>query len=472
MKFIGRQDEIRQLKEYYSSNRAEFIAVYGRRRIGKTFLIDEFFERNFAFNISGVIDGDKSEQMAAFMQGMRSIGYDKTTPKTWMDAFFVLRQQLETKLLDKKRCVVFIDELPCFDTPKSGFVRALGHFWNSWAQKQKQIMLVVCGSATSWMVDNLIDNHGGLHNRITHEIHLAPFSLCETEQFLKTKKVVLDRLSIVQLYMAFGGVPYYLDMISAGDSAATAIDRIFFSSNGALSGEYERLFTSLFRDPAPYLKIIEALAKCRQGITREQIISALGKHDNGHISEYLGNLIKCDFVRYYFVKTRKVKKTDGLYQLTDFFVIFHNTFLTKPVNDEHFWSNNQMSSMTKTWYGLAFERVCMAHIKQIKQALGIDRIGTQYYSWRSKNSVQGAQIDLLLERADRVINLCEIKYSESEYRLTKDEDVKLRNRQADFVAETGTNFAIHPTMITTYGLRQNEYSGGITAQVTIDDLFQ
>ena len=333
-------------------------------------------------------------------------------------------------------------------------------------------MLVVCGSATSWMVNNLIDNHGGLHNRITHEIHLAPFSLCETEQFLKTKKVVLDRLSIVQLYMAFGGVPYYLDMISAGDSAATAIDRIFFSSNGALSGEYERLFTSLFRDPAPYLKIIEALAKYRQGITREQIISALGKHDNGHISEYLGNLIKCDFVRYYFVKTRKVKKTDGLYQLTDFFVIFHNTFLTKPVNDEHFWSNNQMSSMTKTWYGLAFERVCMAHIKQIKQALGIDRIGTQYYSWRSKNSVQGAQIDLLLERADRVINLCEIKYSESEYRLTKEEDVKLRNRQADFVAETGTNFAIHPTMITTYGLRQNEYSGGITALVTIDDLFQ
>lgn len=472
MDIVGRKDEIEQLKEYYDSNRPEFIAVYGRRRIGKTFLIDEFFFRKYAFNISGVIDGEKSEQMAAFMQGLRNIGYEQSTPKTWMDAFFELGKLLEQKIEKNKRCVIFIDELPCFDTPKSGFIRALGHFWNTWAQKRPQVMLVVCGSATSWMVNNLIDNHGGLHNRITHEIHLAPFTLNETEQFLKVKKIVLDRLSIVQLYMAFGGVPYYLDMIKAGESAAKAIDRIFFSAKGALAGEYERLFASLFRDPAPYLKIIEVLSKCRQGVTREQIISILGKHDNGHISEYLGNLIKCDFVRYYFVKTKKVKKTDGLYQLTDFFVIFHNTFLNKPVNDEHFWSNNQLSSMTKTWYGLAFERVCMAHINQIKHALGIDRIGTQFYSWRSKSSQQGSQIDLLIERADRVINLCEIKYSDSEYRFTKDEDIKLRNRQADFIAETGTNFAVHPTIITTYGLRQNTYSGGIVAQVTLDDLFE
>lgn len=332
-------------------------------------------------------------------------------------------------------------------------------------------MLVVCGSATSWMVNNLIDNHAGLHNRITHEIHLAPFTLGETEQFLKSKNIIMDRLSIVQIYMAMGGVPFYLEMIKAGDSAASAIDRVFFANNGALSGEYERLFASLFRDPAPYLKIVETLSKCRQGVTREQVINALGRHDNGHISEYLGNLIKCDFVRYYFVKTKKVKKTDGLYQLTDFFVIFHNTFLTQPINDEHFWENNQMSAAAKTWYGLAFERVCMAHINQIKHALGIDRIATQYYSWRSKDSKQGAQIDLLIERADRVINLCEIKYSESEYRLAKEENIKMRNRKDDFIDETGTKLSVYPTMITTYGLRSNEYSGGIVAQVTMDDLF-
>lgn len=471
MNCIGRKAEIELLREYYSSGRAEFLAVYGRRRIGKTFLIDEFFDRKYDFCISGVIDGERSEQVAAFMQGLRKIGYDKVVPKTWMDAFFILQEQLEPKLSSGKRCVIFIDELPCFDTVKSGFVRALGHFWNSWAQKHKQIMLIVCGSATSWMVNNLIDNHGGLHNRITREIHLAPFSLCETEQFLKAKKVMLDRLSIIQLFMAMGGIPYYLDMVKPGDSTASAIDRIFFATNGALTGEYERLFASLFRDPAPYLKIIDTLSRCRQGVTREQIIDALGTHDNGHVSEYLSNLIKCDFVRYYFVKTKKVKKTDGLYQLIDFFVIFHNTFLKKAVNDDHFWSNNQLSSTAKTWYGLAFERICMAHINQIKHALGIDRIGTQFYSWRSKNSTQGAQIDLLIERADRIINLCEIKYSESEYVLTKSEDLKMRNRQADFIAETGTNLSVHPTMITTYGLRSNEYSGGVVSQVTMDDLF-
>ena len=471
MDLVGRKSEIRLLKEYLNSQRAEFIAVYGRRRIGKTYLIDEFFGRKYAFCISGVIDGERSEQMSAFVQGLRGIGYNRSAPKTWMDAFFALRQILEPTLETDRRCVIFIDELPCFDTPKSGFVRALGHFWNSWAQKQPQMMLVVCGSATSWMVNNLIDNHAGLHNRITHEIHLAPFTLGETEQFLKSKNIIMDRLSIVQIYMAMGGVPFYLEMIKAGDSAASAIDRVFFANNGALSGEYERLFASLFRDPAPYLKIVETLSKCRQGVTREQVINALGRHDNGHISEYLGNLIKCDFVRYYFVKTKKVKKTDGLYQLTDFFVIFHNTFLTQPINDEHFWENNQMSAAAKTWYGLAFERVCMAHINQIKHALGIDRIATQYYSWRSKDSKQGAQIDLLIERADRVINLCEIKYSESEYRLAKEENIKMRNRKDDFIDETGTKLSVYSTMITTYGLRSNEYSGGIVAQVTMDDLF-
>ena len=471
MALIGRNEEIKQLKDYCQSNKAEFIAIYGRRRIGKTFLIDEFFEHKFAFSISGVIDGERSEQMSAFMQGLRVIGYNGGVPHTWMDAFFVLSQSLEQKLHTENRCVIFIDELPCFDTPKSGFIRAFSHFWNSWAQKHKQIILIVCGSATSWMINNIIDNHGGLHNRITHEIHLNPFTLYETEQFLKSKNIIADRLSIVQLYMAVGGVPYYLDMIRKGESIPLALDRIFFSNKSIMKGEYDRLFASLFKDSAPYLKIIDVLSKSKQGITREQIIKALGKHDNGHISEYLKNLIKCDFVRYYFVKTKNVKKTDGLYQLTDFFVIFHNTFLNKPINDEHYWINLQSSALVKTWYGLAFERVCMAHIRQIKHALGINRIETQYYSWRSKDSVQGAQIDLIIERADRIINLCEIKYSDSQYRITKSEDLKLRNRQADFIDETKTKLAIHPTFITTYGLRDNEYSGGIVAQITLDDLF-
>lgn len=472
MNIIGRKNEIRQLQSFYESNRPEFIAIYGRRRIGKTYLIDEFFKDNYSFCVSGILDGSFVEQMTSFTQALRTIGYQGEMPKTWMDAFFVLSQLLDKKLKEGERCVIFIDELPCFDTPRKGFVQAFSHFWNSWGQKHSQVLLVVCGSATTWMIKNIIDSHGGLHNRITHEIHLHPFTLKDTEEMLNSMQIKWDRLSILQIYMIMGGVPYYLSLLEKGESVAQAIDRLFFSSSANLQSEYKRLFASLFNKPKPYLDIIRILSNSRQGISRDEIIKLLGKSNNGHISEYLQNLINCDFVRYYFVKTKKTSKTNGLYQLTDFFTIFHTTFLTRPINDEFFWSHNLQTPLVNTWHGLAFERVCMAHIPQLKKALGIDKIATEYYSWRSKNSSNGAQIDLLIERADRVINLCEIKYSNIPYSIDKAEDLKIRLRQSDFLAETGTKYAIFPTLISPFGMRTNVYSGNIQFTITLDDLFE
>lgn len=471
MEIIGRKEEIRQLQAYCESGRPEFIAVYGRRRIGKTFLIDEFFHYQYSFSVSGVLDGSPTEQITAFTQALRKIGYQGDMPQSWMNAFFILSELLETRLSENQRCTIFIDELPCFDTPRSGFIQAFSHFWNTWGQKHPQVLLIVCGSATTWMIKNIIDSHGGLHNRITHEIHLRPFTLNETESMLQSMQIHWDRLSILQIYMIMGGIPYYLSLLQKGESIVQAIDRLYFSAHANLQSEYKRLFASLFREPEPYLEIMRILSTSRKGITREEMIKALGKKDNGHLSEYLQNLIKCDFIRYYFVKTKKVRKTNGLYQLTDFFTIFHNTFLTRPINDEHYWSHNLQTPLMNTWLGLAFERVCMAHIPQIKRCLGIDRIGTEYYSWRSKTSENGSQIDLLIERADRIINLCEIKYSTTPYSIDKSEEMKLRIRQSDFAEETGTKYAIFPTMITTYGIRKNAYSGYIQAEVTLDDLF-
>jgi AAA+ ATPase superfamily predicted ATPase len=472
MNLIGRKNEISQLQEYYNSGKSEFIAVYGRRRVGKTYLIDEFFDHKYTFSVSGILDGSHTEQMTAFVFALRKIGYQGKMLKTWLEAFYTLGELLEKKLVENERCTIFIDELPCFDTPRTNFIKAFGNFWNSWAQKHPQVMLIVCGSATTWMVKNIIDSYGGLHNRITHEMHLHPFSLNETEQMLQSMQINWDRLSILQIYMAIGGIPYYLSLLNKGESVTQAIDRLFFSENATLNTEYKRLFSSLFKVPEPYLEIIKILATNKKGISREDIVKSLNKNDNGHLTEYLKNLIKCDFVRYYYVKTKKVKKTDGLYQLVDFFTIFHNTFLTRPITDEHFWTHNLQTPLINTWLGLAFERVCMAHIPQIKRALGIDRIATEYYSWRSKESENGAQIDLLLERADRVINLIEIKYSNAPYTLTKEEDMKIRTRQSDFVTETGTKHAIFPTIITTFGLRENKYSGLIQSEITLDDLFK
>lgn len=470
MNVIGRREELQLLDEYMQSGRAEFVALYGRRRIGKTFLIEEYFEHRFSFNVTGVIDGSRADQMEVFFLALQDIGYVGKRPKTWMEAFSILGNQLEPKL-SQKRCVLFIDELPCFETHKSGFIQAFGHFWNSWCQKHNEVMLVVCGSATTWMVKNLIDNHGGLHNRITHEMHLSPFSLCETEQLLQKNGCKWDRLSILQAYMMLGGIPYYLNMIRKGESVSQNADRLFFAKNAEMHREYERLFASLFKNPAPYLEIIRVLSKCKQGASREEINQAMNKCDNGHLTEYLTNLQNCDFLRYYYVRTKKVKKNEGLYQLVDFFSIFHNTFLVRPITDEHFWSHNLKSSTVNTWNGLAFERVCMAHIPQIKKSLGIQQIGTQYYSWRSKESENGAQIDLLIERADRVINLCEVKYSLYPYALDKAESLKIRTRIGDFVAETGSSESIFATLITTYGLRAGENNSIIQSVVTMDDLF-
>lgn len=471
MKLIGRKHEIMQLQEFYDSGKPEFIAVYGRRRIGKTYLIDEFFNHQYTFSVSGILGGSHLEQMSAFVLAMRQIGYQGELFGSWLEAFYTLGELLEKQVKEDKRCVIFIDELPCFDTPRSGFINAFSHFWNSWGQKHPQVLLLVCGSATTWMTKNIVDNYGGLHNRITHEMHLHPFTLLETEQMLQSMQIKWDRLSILQIYMIMGGVPYYLSLLKKGESIIQAVDRLYFSANATLQTEYKRLFASLFKSPEPYLEIVRVLSTNRKGMTRDEILTALGKKDNGHFSEYLQNLIKCDFVRYYFVKSRRVKKTDGLYQLVDFFTIFHNTFLTRPINDEHYWSHNLQTPLMNTWLGLAFERVCMAHIPQIKCALGIDRIATEYYSWRSKESSERAQIDLLIERADRVINLCEVKYSTSPYAITKEEDMKLRIRMSDFVAETGTKYAIFPTLITTFGVRQNAYASLVQSEIVLDDLF-
>ena len=469
---IGRHQEQKLLEEHLRSGKAEFLAMYGRRRIGKTFLIRQFFQNHFDFDMTGVLEGNKSEQMTAFHMALKSYGYKGKKNQTWLDAFYALRQLLESKIQKGKRCVIFIDELPCLDTPKAGFVHALGHFWNSWANWQSEIMLIVCGSATSWMVRNIIDDHGGLHDRVTHEMPLHPFTLSETEEYFHANGFRWKRLSLLQVYMAVGGVPYYMSLFRPSESPAIAIDRLFFGENAELQKEYRRLFVSLFRNAEPYQAIISLLSQKAEGMTRMEISKALQIDNNGKLGNMLLDLIYCDFIRKYNVREKKIKTNSALYQLTDFYTIFYNTFIKEGNSDEHFWSRNVSSPKVKTWYGLAFERICQAHMLQIKQALGISSVKTEYYSWRSKSLKEGAQIDIIIDRADNTINLCEVKYSDHEYSLDKDEFFKICHRQEAFEQETATNSTIIPTMITTFGLNQGQYSDQIVVQLTMDDLFK
>jgi len=467
---IGRKKELIDLQKYYRSGRPEFVMLYGRRGIGKTFLVDCYFANKYNFKASGVVEGDAEMQYSAFNNAMRKYGYEGPLSNNWMQIFDQLGKILDKKIRKNKRCVIFIDELPCFDTPKSNFIKALCHFWSTWCSVRKEVMLVACGSASSWMIKNIIDSHRGLNNRLTHVIHMHPFTLNETERMLRSQAVHWDRLAIAQMYMAIGGVPYYISLIQKGETVDQALNRLFFAKDAVLKNEYDRLMSSLFKEPAPYIAILDFLSTCKQGVSRERIADAIGKQDGGHLSDYLTNLQFCDFIRYHNVKGKnRLRKTGGLYQITDFFVVFHNTFLKKPSTN---WGSLINTPKVSAWSDLTFERLCMTHMPQIKMALGINRIATENYSWRNKWYADGAQIDLLIERADRVTNICEIRYSESDYLLDKAEERSIRNRYNDFIDETKTRNAVVITIITTFGVRFNEYSSAINSVVTLDDLFR
>lgn len=470
---FGRNEEIARLKEYYGSGRAEFIAIYGRRRVGKTFLVRNLFGGDFAFAMSGSIDAPSEAQLSNFGYALREYGDSRQPiPNNWTEAFHALRVLLETGSMNGYRRLLFIDELPCLDTPRAGFIQAFEHFWNSWASTQSDIMLIVCGSATSWMISNLIDSHGGLHNRITREMYLSPFCLGETEEYLRANGFAWSRLSILQIYTIMGGVPYYLSLLDKGLGVEANVDRLFFAEHGELKREYGRLYSSLFKNADIYMRVIEVLASCRHGLTRKEIAEKLKIQSGGTLSKVLRELCNCEFVRGYNTREKKIKQKDLIYQLTDMYTLFYMQFCRQRTTDTAFWTHLMGQPRQNTWYGLAFERVCLLHIPQIKRQLGISQIHTEYYSWRSKEPVPAAQIDLIIERADNLINLCEMKYSQTPYAITKAEDMKIRNRMADFVAETGVRHGIIPTMVTTYGVKPNPYSAIAQAQVTMDDMFE
>ena len=476
MELIGRSENIRELDLYMASDKAEFIALYGRRRVGKTFLIDSYFKDSYAFATSGVIGGTKGEEMAAFCTSLKMYGYSGDTPRTWWDAFIALRSLLESKKYDGKRRVVFIDELPCLATHKSGFIKALDYFWNSWASKCKDIFLVVCGSATSWIVRNIIDNHGGLHNRITHEMHLRPFNLAETAQYLRAVGADWDDLTIAQTYMILGGVPYYLSLLRTADSLAQNVDRLFFTRDAELRKEYKRLYKSLFKNPEKYMEVIKKISEARSGVTRKELAEALGKDSSGHLTDMLEDLENCDFIWKDNVKQKKISGKNGIYRLTDMYTIFYLEFSKVITTDRHYWSKFVNSQTQSTWWGLAFERLCMDHVEQIQAALGISAVHTEYYSWRwvGDEYEKGAQIDLVIERDDRVINVCEIKYcSSDEYQLDQEERMKIAGRISAFKKHTGTRYGVAPTLITTFGLKSGKHSSYFNGSVvTLSDLLK
>ena len=464
-KIIGRKREKALLDEIPHSGKSEFVAVCGRRRVGKTFLIKEFFEDEMVFQTSGVANSPRKTQLKSFYNDLVAQGMAPSKePADWLDIFFMLRQFLENQAEGRK--VVMLDELPWMDTRRSGFIPALEHFWNSWATGRHDIVLIVCGSATSWMMDKLINNHGGLYNRITQRIFLQPFTLRETEQMLQSKNINLSRYEVAELYMIMGGIPYYIDMLSPSLSLDQNIDDLLFRRNGALANEFDNLYAALFDNSADYVKIVEALSHKRDGLSRDEIVKASGLASGGTLSAMLKNLEWSGFVRSYVGF-----QSQPLFQLTDFYSMFYFKFLRKRQKTENTWQTIQRSPEFNSWAGLTFELLVLNHSDKVKQALGISGVNCREYAWRCTGSEGGAQIDMVIDRADNTINLCEMKFSISEFVISKSYEMNLRNKIAKFMENASRRKSIRLTMITTFGVERNAHSGIVNDNITLDDLF-
>jgi uncharacterized protein len=469
---IGRKKEIQKLESITKSKKSEFLTVYGRRRVGKTFLIREYFDYKFDFQISGLANADTSQQLFNFdtaLHKQSNLVFDNPS-SNWLIAFQRLIDHLEN-INHKEKKVIFFDELPWFDTQASDFMMGLEHFWNSWASNRKDILLIVCGSAASWMINVLINNDGGLHNRITQKIKMEPFNLKETEEMLVAKNCVLDRYQIVQLYMAMGGIPYYLDAIQPTLSAAQNIQELFFDKSGLLKNEFFNLYRSLFRKYEIYEVIVEALSTKNEGLQRNEIVKLSGISSGGTLTKVLTDLEESGFISSYTSFDNKQKNI--LYRLSDFYTAFYFRFIKDgQYQSENSWINMIDNPSQRAWQGFTFEQICIDHVVEIKKALSIGGVLSNNASWKGGTSEKSAQIDLLIDRRDQVINVCECKFSLDTFSIDKEYSEKLRSKIATFKTATKTKKAVFLTMITTYGVEKNKYANLLVQnEVTMDDLF-
>jgi AAA+ ATPase superfamily predicted ATPase len=473
---IGRTEEKELIKRIESSGEPELLAVYGRRRIGKTFLIRNGFSRGLAFEFSGTHNAALSQELESFSLALTNAsgGIQLARPNGWIQAFQMLIQYL-TPLIKKERKVIFFDEFPWINSPRSGFLPAFENFWNSWASKEKNLVVVICGSAASWMIKKVINNRGGLHNRVTRRIRLLPFTVAETSEYLKARKVKLDKYQILQIYMAMGGIPQYLKEIEPGYSAAQVIDKLCFTKDGLLNDEFKNLYYSLFDSAENHIDIIRALAQKGKGLTRSEIIETCKLTSGGYTTQLLDELKESGFITPYipFGKTSK----DSIYKLTDEYSLFYIKFIENSrARGQGTWLMFSTGASWKSWSGIAYESICMKHIDQIKNAIGIKNVYSEVSVWRHQPksaNEQGAQIDVLIDRADRCINICEMKFASDIFEVTKAYAKELDNKLKIFQAQTKTKKSLFITLVTTYGVKNiDNYPGLIQQQITMDVLFE
>ncbi len=480
---IGRKVESEHLRKVLSSSQSELVALYGRRRIGKTYLVRHVFQNHgLVLEVSGLKDGTMEEQLALFTQAFQETFY-KGVPvqpvKSWKMAFELFTVEVK-KLKKNEKCILFLDELPWLATPKSGLLQALDHYWNTQWSRFSNCKIILCGSAASWMLENLIHAKGGLHNRMTQRLHLQPFTLSETEAFLISRGVCLKRAQILELYMALGGVPFYLQEAKRGKSAAQIISHACFSKNGLLRDEFERLFPALFTHSEVHFSLFRKIVAHPNGISRTELIEKIELPSGGRLNQKINELKEAGFISSFVPYGNKRKEV--FYRAIDEYCYFYLKWIAQAPSgvftgySERYWEQKRGSTAWRSWSGYTFENICLKHADRIREALGIDTISCEIGTWRyipkKGEKERGAQVDLLFDRSDGVITLCEIKHSEGEFVIDKAYAAELERKIEVFRKRQQTRKQIFLTLITTHGVAKNMYSRKwVHSALTLDDLF-
>ena len=473
---IGREQEMAGFNKLLQSTQAEFVVIYGRRRVGKTYLVREFFKDRIVFSFTGSYETETATQLNNFYEELIrvwALAENRKKPKNWSEALHLLTDFLLAMPKSSEKIVVFIDELPWLDRTGAGFVSALAYFWNQHGSRMNNLILMTCGSAASWILRKLLNDKGGLHNRITKRIELKPFTLNETKAFCQYKNLKFTQYQIAQLYMVMGGVPYYWQAVEQGKSVPQVIDQLCFEQNGLLASEFRPLFQSLFKHAENHIQIVETLAKHPYGMTRYQLLEQIKVNNGGSFARILDQLIDCGFVKALRPFGKKTKET--VFRVIDFYSIFYLKFINGNISDRtNVWQSLSSGANYQSWMGYAFENICLTHLKPIHEALGIGGIYTQASSFHFKGNEElpGVQIDLIIDRNDGIINLCEAKYTNDEFVLTKEYNAVLRRRRTVFQHLTRTKKSVVTTLLTTYPALQNAYyREEIHSEVSLDRLF-
>ncbi len=474
MKLVARSAETDELKRCERSGKSELVCVYGRRRVGKTYLVEQTFSGSFAFRATGVEGGNMRQQLKSFNQRLQEHGDpQRTIPKNWFEAFSRLdivlsREDAARSPYGKK--VVFLDEFPWFATARSEFLMAFGEFWNRRGTAGDDIMVVICGSATSWIVGNVLENTGSLYNRVTSQVYLEPFCLGDAERFFVDRGFGWTRSQIAESHMVFGGLPYFLELLDPNESLRANIERLCFAPHALLAHESSKLLEATLKKSPAYDRLLSYLAKHRCGVEKQACFEQTGLA-KGTFARAVDDLLKCGYIREFKVPTKRGKPL--FLQLVDPFLLFHYRFLSKKSGDRvGSWSDCiQDEARYKSWRGCSFEILCVLHEAQIKRALGISGVRTRCYPWTSDQGAGGAQIDLVIERDDGIINICEMRCTDRPFSMDAATEASLLNKVDVFKRETGAKNPVKIVVVSASGIAGVAHTEYISRTITLDDLF-